>query len=439
MDTLGWSSFISGIPYPTTLLFAFGNEYLDSTVDNSTITNFEQVMSFKTGLLETSYTWSPKNTAASFNVTYETFFHRTRENVAVTKAIITPSADINGTITDLLDGRSAVRTYPGSSSFEYNTPTISSSFHPDGTSNVTGVLFSTANFLNNFTDSSSRVFDSQDLEFLPKDNLTTSQTFSISLKAGEPATFYKFVGAASTDKFGNSTTAIARNASLTAFENGYEVLKAEHVQGWAELLPASAVDSFSDPVTGDLPVNNENAENTEILQITAVANAYYLLQNLQGGDNDFGVSVGGLASDSYGGLAFWDQDYWIGPGMNVMNPAYAKQIAGLRVRQYLQSLKNADFYKFTDGAALWSWCTGRYGNCTATGPCYDYEYHLNYDLSFNIEQIVDVTNDVAWYENGPVQVVESVANMTSQLLQYNATTQTYWIHNMTDPDEYAVS
>ncbi len=27
--------------------------------------------------------------------------------------------------------------------------------------------------------------------------------------------------------------------------------------------------------------------------------------------------------------------------------------------------------------------------------------------------------------------------MTGKLLQYNATTKTYWLHNMTDPDEYA--
>jgi trehalose/maltose hydrolase-like predicted phosphorylase len=27
--------------------------------------------------------------------------------------------------------------------------------------------------------------------------------------------------------------------------------------------------------------------------------------------------------------------------------------------------------------------------------------------------------------------------MTGQLLKYNATTKTYWLHNMTDPDEYA--
>jgi trehalose/maltose hydrolase-like predicted phosphorylase len=27
--------------------------------------------------------------------------------------------------------------------------------------------------------------------------------------------------------------------------------------------------------------------------------------------------------------------------------------------------------------------------------------------------------------------------MTGQLLKYNETTKTYWLHNMTDPDEYA--
>lgn len=69
----------------------------------------------------------------------------------------------------------------------------------------------------------------------------------------------------------------------------------------------------------------------------------------------------------------------------------------------------------------------------------DYEYHLNYDIAFNLIQLLNVTNNQTWFENGPAQIIESTAMMTSELLSYNSTTKTYWIRNMTDPDEYAVS
>jgi trehalose/maltose hydrolase-like predicted phosphorylase len=67
----------------------------------------------------------------------------------------------------------------------------------------------------------------------------------------------------------------------------------------------------------------------------------------------------------------------------------------------------------------------------------DYEYHLNYDIAFNLFQQYNITNNATWFNNGPRQVIESAAIMTGQLLKFNETTQTYWLHNMTDPDEYA--
>lgn len=73
----------------------------------------------------------------------------------------------------------------------------------------------------------------------------------------------------------------------------------------------------------------------------------------------------------------------------------------------------------------------------STGPCVDYEYHLNYDIAFNLFQVYNVTQNRTWFDNGPRQVIDSIATMTSNLLYYNETTQSYWIRNMTDPDEYA--
>lgn len=125
------------------------------------------------------------------------------------------------------------------------------------------------------------------------------------------------------------------------------------------------------------------------------------------------------------------------PGLNLAFPEWSKQISNFRVKLHPQALANAAFNNFTNGSSLYSWTTGRYGNCTATGPCVDYEYHLNYDIASNLFQQYNITNNATWFNNGPLQIINSTAVMTGELLKFNKTTQTYWIHNMTDPDEYA--
>ena len=430
----GWESFISGIPHPTGLIFAFGDEFLDATVSNETISDFASKISFKTGVGEWSYKWTPGGScAAAFDVAFTTFFSRVRPNVIAVKAGITPTTDVSGTITDLLDGRSAFRSDLASKGMDANRSTIYSSVHPDGLPDITAWVVSGVDFSNEFRDLSSA--SPAGGPYVSSNESTIGQTFKINLKSGQTATFYKYVGAASTDKFSDAE-GVARYAQDLAQQEGWDALLAEHVAAWGEIMTDDTVDNFTDPVSGVLP----NDTNIEALQIASVANTYYLLQNLQpdgSGLNDNSIAVGGLASDSYAGMIFWDADYWMAPGLNLALPDWSKQISNFRVKQHTQALANAAFNNYPDGSALYSWTAGRYGNCTGTGPCVDYEYHLNYDIVFNLFQLYNVTQNETWFNNGPRQVIESAAIMTSHLLQYNETTQTYWLRNMTDPDEYA--
>lgn len=417
----GWESVISGIPHPTGLIFQFGNEFLDATVSNKTISNFASKLTFKTGVAEWSYTWSPPNTHATFDVSYTAIFSRARPNVIAVAATITSSSDISGKVIDILDGRSAMRTTSAGKGLDKNGTSIYSAVHPDNLPDITGFVISTADFKNPYTNLNSRAAASGPA--LNSNASTIGQSFDINLKAHKPVTFYKYVGVASTDKFSDPVS-VAREASAKAAQQGWNGLLAEHTKEWADIMPPSSVDDFTDPATGELP----DDVNTQILQITSVANTFYLLQNLQpdgSGLNDNSIAVGGLASDSYAGLVFWDADYWMAPGLNLAFPSWAKQIPNLRIKQHPQALANAAFNNYPNGSALYSWTTGKYGNCTGTGPCVDYEYHLNYDLSFNLFQLHNVTNNDTWFNNGPLQIIDSVAMMTGNLLKYNETTHTW--------------
>lgn len=448
LNQYGYESFISGIPHPTSLIFGFDDVYLDATVDNSTISNFAQKISFKTGVTEWTYTWSPKNVDAVFNVSYTTFFSKERPNVIAVKADITPSKDVTGTITDLLDGRSASRTYLDSKGMRENTTTIYSAVHPNGLANTTAYVFSTTNVSNSSTDLSSRTLASG--SFVSSNDSTIGQTWNISLSASQTASFHKYIGVASTDVFPAAALA-AERSSQDAFSTGFNTLLDEHTAIWATLMKSSQVDDFTDPVTGELP----DSEEIQILQAASVANTFYLLQNLNPSSatststapilNDNSVAVGGLSSDSYAGLIFWDADYFMAPGINIAFPSYAQQIPNFRLKQHPQALANAAFNNYTEGAALYSWTAGRYGNCTGTGPCVDYEYHLNYDLAFNMLEYRKVAGNEKWWNEGqggassPKDVVNSIAMMTGELLTLNETTGRWELLNMTDPDEFAVS
>lgn len=433
LNQYGWESFIAGIPHPTALIFAFGDNVLNASVSNTTISNFSQKLSFKTGVGEWSYTWSPPDSHASFEVSYSTIFSRERPNVIAVTASITPSADISGTVTDLLDGQGAVRSYLNEKGLDKHRNTIFSSVHPTGLADVTGYVVSGVDFENKYTVHGSR--RTAEGAFVSTQESTIGQTFDIHLKRGRTATFHKYVGVASSDKF-NDPESVARKAQASAQSDGWKVLLKEHTAAWAEIMTEDAVDDFTDPVTGEVPSD----PNVQALHIASVANVFYLLQNLQpdgSGLNDNSISVGGLYSDSYAGLIFWDADYWMAPGLNLAFPGWSNQISNFRIKQHDQALDNAAFNNYPNGSSLYSWTAGRYGNCTGTGPCVDYEYHLNYDISFNLLQQYSINKNETWFNSGARQIVESTALMTGHLMMYNQETKTYWIYNMTDPDEFA--
>lgn len=432
MNQYGWESFISGIPHPTALIFAFGDDYLDATASNKTVTNFTSTISFKSGLASWAYTWKPENSSTSFKVEYSTFFSRSRPNIIAVAASITASADIEGTVTDLLDGRSAGRTDFAAKGLDKNSSIIFSSVHPLGLPDKIGYVVSGVD-LPSAADQASRVAASG--SYVSSSDSTIGQTFNITLKKDETATFYKYVGVASNDKFPD-TDVTARTAQAQAQIDGWDVLLKETTQAWGEILTESSIDDFSDPETGELPDDSTIRD----LQIASISSPFYLLQNLQpdGSDlNDNSINVGGLASESYGGLVFWDADYWMSPGLNLAFPSWANQISNYRVKQLQQAKDNAAFNGYPNGSALYSWTAGRYGNCTGTGPCVDYQYHLNPDIAFNILQQYNISHNDTWFNNGPKDLVYGVATAHSHLLEYNETTQTYWLHNGSDPDEYA--
>lgn len=444
MNQYGGESVISGVPHWSGLILELDDgKYLDATVDNTTVSDFSSTLDMKEGILSWQYTWKPHGRKESFNILYQLFAHKLHVNQAVVHMEITPSADVSASIVNVIDGYSAVRTeFTGSGIEREDEDMIYTSVSPTGVHNVTAHFYAAMAGTPEFDRSSHSIVT--DKPYVHTNESSIAQSIPATFRANQTAKITKFVGAASSDGF-SDPKGVARSAAVQALRNGYDSLLKSHIDEWASIFPKDSIDNFSNPETGLLPQDDHIISSA----VAAVANPYYILQSTVGANalkavgnapiDKGSVAVGGLTSDSYGGMIFWDADIWMQPGFVAAFPEAAQSFTNFRLAKYDQALANAHT-TFTssknrtfisEDAAIYPWASGRYGNCTGTGPCFDYQYHLNGDIGLQIINNWVTTGDTEHFKTSLFPVYNSIATMFADLLERNGTKWT--ITNMTDP------
>ncbi|KAK8925577.1 Acid trehalase [Metarhizium anisopliae] len=363
---------------------------------------------------------------------------------AVVDLEIVPSVDANATVVNVLDGYSAVRTDFVQSGEDAGA--IYSAVRPTGIANVTAYIY--ANMTGSDDVDIGRKTLVSNKPYIRKNESSIAQAVPVTFSAGKAVRITKYVGAASGDAF-DDPQQVAKNAASSALSQGFYKSLRSHVQEWDDVMPDHSVDSYADPDNGTLPQDSYIIDSA----IIAVANTYYLLQSTVGPNaqslvkdapvNVDSISVGGLVSDSYAGLIFWDADLFMQPGLVVSHPQSAERITNYRVNKYGQAKANAQTSYtssqnktvFSKDAAAFPWTSGRFGNCTATGPCWDYQYHLNGDIGISFVNQLVATGDTRYFNESLFPVYDSIATLFSNLLAPNGSSWT--VKNMTDPDEYA--
>lgn len=437
----GGDSVISGVPHWSGIILDLGDGvYLDSSVENATIHGFRSTYDFKAGVLSWSYEWTPRGNKGSFKITYRLFANKLNVNQAVVNMEIVPSSDATASIVNVIDGQSAVRTDFVGSGLEDGA--IFSSVRPWGVSNITAYVYANVTGSDGLDLSSQRL--SKNKPYVGSNDSSIAQEMDVRFTANKPLRITKFVGLASSDAFSDPQQT-ARQAVLKGIASGSSGSLQSHVAEWAAVMPDHSVDHFTDPKTGMLP-NNQYIIDASIM---AVVNTYYLLQNTAGRNainavsgapiNVDSLSVGGLTSDSYAGQVFWDADVWMQPGLVASHPEAAQRVTNYRANQYPQAIANVET-KYTSSrnktyfdpsAAAYPWTSGRFGNCTGTGPCFDYEYHLNGDIGLSMIHEWVVSGDTQRFRNNHLPIYDSVATLYSNLLERNGS---FWtLRNMTDP------
>ncbi|KAI8937262.1 hypothetical protein NX059_006471 [Plenodomus lindquistii] len=446
----GWESFVAGIPHWSGLVVEANGEMLNASVNPKHISNFVASLNVKNGIAGWRYDWTPGGEGdVVIDVQYEMFVHKLFVNRAAVRLRMTATQDVNVTIYDVLDGQGAVRSEFVAKKYEEGSPTIWTAVSPGNVSDVTAYVYSTLKG-SEWVDFSARSQVADEV-FGTGNGSTIAQSVRVELTAFRSTELDKFVGVASTDAFPDPQET-ARNASFSGAEQGYRSLKKSHVEEWNAILTPDSVDDYH-LQNGSLPPD----ANVKELHILARTNPFYLLSNMVGpnavvaaGNNTkldiYSIPVCGLGSDCYGGMIFWDADVWMAPGIQVSHPQHAQNVIKYRVEHFEQAQRNVETAftssknqtgRFTPGGAVYPWTSARYGNCTGTGACFDYEYHLNGDISLAFNNHMIITGDEKYFNDTLLPISNAVAHFFDELLEYNETSRAYEIWNATDPDEYA--
>ncbi|KAI5459611.1 glycoside hydrolase family 65 protein [Mariannaea sp. PMI_226] len=422
----GGESVISGIPDWTALTVTTDKgETYQPGVDQSTIKKFRQSLSIRNGIVQTNITWSPSHDSARYQIGYTILAHRTRLNLGIVRMDIAVDRDAKFKVTDILDGAGAVRADFNDKAFQKDG--IWTSVKPWGINYCTAYLASTVRFDSNnqraVAQANKSRRDATHSPWVSTNSSTIAQSWDWSLKKGDTLSVYKFVGIASTTAFPKNTLSIVKEAATKAsLAISWDQLISEHSQEW---------ESTWDDADIVVPNNKE-------LQLSARASLFHILSSLMPDSNknaENSISVGGLSSDSYAGLIFWDADTWIYPSILALYPQYAVGINRYREKLLNQALLNARAYN--ESGALYAWTSGRFGNCTGTGVCWGYQYHLNTDIALAHWQYFLQTKDLKWLADKGWQVIESIANMFAAHVSHNASTGQYETILEGEPDEFA--
>lgn len=424
----GYELTIASVPQWTTLTLSAnvsGISYtLDPAIDpalHGNISDYKQIMSFENGAVVTLFTWLD-----SIRLSFTVVAHSNLSMGLVTlDAKNIGEDDFVITVEDKLDFNTSHRCELHD--FGSDNDGIYMRFRPHGVNLAGAVIYSSIKERKpiekslipseNSQNSGRREQNEFDSEF-PS---SVSTSFPFSLPKNSKKTITKSVGIISSDLVGSRDY----NQPLTTDE-------------FNKLLQSAKVVALSPRPQESVPTSGISFPNDPTLDLAAKASLHHLRANTR--PDAQGVTaatgVGGLSSDSYAGMVFWDSDLWMQQALLPFDPLRARSFVNYRL--YTRDSARANV-PAGYGGAVYPWTSGRFGNCTLSGPCLDYEYHINTAVAMSAMQVyLSGAGDEEYLQNVVYPLVIDAATFYADyLVNYDESIGKYTTHNMTDPDEYA--
>ncbi|KAI9620420.1 hypothetical protein H4Q26_013632 [Puccinia striiformis f. sp. tritici PST-130] len=363
--------------------------------------NFQSSLDLKAGLMRWKFDWVLDGVQPMISIEYTMFVNKLHINRAAVQLKVKAAGDIELRVVDLLDGECAVRTDLVEKHHHSNSSTICSTVSPDGMAHLTG-------HVPQLTDHSTS---------------TIAQSASLKLKREQSVVVEKFIGAASGDAFSNPQ-AIALQSALAGADDGFAAQLDSHRKEWSSIMTEDSVDDYGLPEQGPSRIDPDIVE-LQFLRSPTRFTFYKILsaRMLSHFPTTPPRSTTGASR----------------------HPQAAQRIINYRVAQFPQAQENLKMAysssqnqtnQFSPGDAIYPWTSGRFGNCTASGPCFDYEYHINGDIGLSFYHHLVATGNFNSFKRNLLPIYQAIAGLFSNLLSETSDWK-YGLRNATDPDEYA--
>lgn len=429
----GYESVISSIPQWTelklTLTLKDGSQYVldpENLTSRGLVSDYKQSLNMSSGTVTTSYNWMD---LVQLNITV--IAHREIALLGLIRLdikLLGEPDDISSfLVEDILDFNSTNRCWLQDLGVEQETASIYMSVNPENVPYISASVFST---LKTEPETAHHSF---------LDHTKVSSSIDVRLSAmNRSFTVLKYVGIVSSDlePFSdnlNSGDFQPESNSARVFEAAKSIALSASRIAWQTLVHSN--ENAWEKLWGESEIV---VQNDGYMTLAAQASLYHLFANTRSTNTDLTSALGvtGLSADGYGGMVFWDSDLWMLPGILPFAPQTAASIERYRYYLHKQAVQNARTGNMT--GSVYPWTSGRFGNCTATGPCFDYEYHINIAVCYAIHELYlsGAINDQNLLEEG-WPVLRDTANFFSDYVQYNETLGKFTTFNLTDPDEYA--
>ncbi|MFX0576309.1 discoidin domain-containing protein [Nocardia nepalensis] len=399
----------AAIPNWSGLLVGVGEQTYSPATPSAQITNFEQTLHLRCGLVRTRLTWTTPDGKAT-DLVYDVLTDRADQHVGAVHLTVVPRWSGEMVVSDLLDGAGA-RRLSQTDVGARDDDAIRVGFRTDGT-DVSGDIVSVLR--------PGQGIQSSAIQQTPSTrDLSAHQDVRFPVQDGGTYQVTKFVGV--------DTTRTASDPAAAAFEAAQRAVRS----GWAQLL-ANTSAAWRARWRGDIEAPGQPDVQTW------ARGALYSLYSSTNSQQDNSISPVGLSSDNYAGAVFWDADIWIFPGLLQLAPELAKSVVEYRYRTLPAAQANARRLGYR--GAFYPWTSASRGDldeCHSWDPPHcRTQIHLQGDVSLAAWQYYTATGDTDYLRNRGWPIMRGLAEFWASRVTRNDD-DSYSIRDVAGPDEYS--
>ncbi|KAG2370705.1 hypothetical protein C9374_014316 [Naegleria lovaniensis] len=173
------------------------------------------------------------------------------------------------------------------------------------------------------------------------------------------------------------------------------------------------------------------------VSLAAMVNStlYYMLSATRK-DYHWGISPGGVATNSYNGLMFWDQECFVLPSLVYLYPELAHGLIEYRFERLQQALHHAQRYGYA--GAMYPFQSGYSGREVDLIALFnELEQHITGDIAFALQLYWQLTKDLNWLSTRGYPIASEIAKFWASRVTRN-TFGLYEIHRVVGPDEFGI-